>query len=66
MVSFRFADHANTGADPFPARPQPMGQELVGKRGYRSCFVIHYVEDGVELSDLQYVMDLLVLQFESR
>jgi hypothetical protein len=36
-----------------------MNQKLVAKRGYRGCLVISHVEDGVELHDLQYVMDLL-------
>jgi hypothetical protein len=49
-----FADHTNTGGSPLSRRDlKSIDQELAAKRGYRGCFVIPHVENGVELGDLQ-------------
>ena len=58
-LAFLASDHIDILQIPCPTRSQSMNQKLVAKRGYRGCLVISHVEDGVELHDLQYVMDLL-------
>ena len=56
----RIVGWKKTGKPRLYTRIFPVTVRLLGERFYGCCFVVFYVEDGIELCDLQQVVNFLV------